>query len=189
MAWDAEKTEKQNKLLNTDTPWLDPNVNFQHTASGDVFKSSPIAELLLLGVQKFSMRDPYGMGVEYEGGKPGWNDAMNRLVGMLGSGMPEAYELQLVLRQVERTVAKFGRDVEGIFRKAQLWLYTRRFVAKNPGCMLSSGMADSSIIATWAAFDDGGGAEQITMGDWTRADFGGGVGMSTAEKIGMCCGE
>ena len=87
-------------------------MNFQHTSSGEVFKSSPIAKLLLLGVQKFSMRDPYGMGVEYEGGKPGWNDAMNGLVGMLGSGMPEAYELQLVLRQVERTVAKFGRDVE-----------------------------------------------------------------------------
>jgi len=111
MVWDAEKTTRQNKLLNTDTPWLVPDSNFQRSEDGAVFKSSPIAKLLLLGVQKFSMRDPYGMGVEYEGGKPGWNDAMNGLVGMLGSGMPEAYELQLVLRQVERTVAKYERDV------------------------------------------------------------------------------
>ena len=112
MVWDAEKTEKQNKYLHTDTPWLSPDANFQHDKDGNVFKSSPIAKLLLLAVQKFSMRDPYGMGVEYEGGKPGWNDAMNGLVGMLGSGMPEAYELQLLLRYVERTISKYKRDVE-----------------------------------------------------------------------------
>jgi len=112
MIWDAEKTTKQNELLNTDQPWLLPDANFQRTEDGTVFKSAPISKLLLLAVQKFSMRDPYGMGVEYEGGKPGWNDAMNGLVGMLGSGMPEAYELQLLLRYVERTVEKYGRDVE-----------------------------------------------------------------------------
>lgn len=32
------------------------------------------------------------LGVEYEGGKPGWNDAMNGLCGLFGSGMPEAFE-------------------------------------------------------------------------------------------------
>ena len=31
---------------------------------------------------KFSTLDPYGMGVEMEGGKPGWNDAMNGLPGI-----------------------------------------------------------------------------------------------------------
>jgi hypothetical protein len=30
---------------------------------------------------KFSTLDPYGMGIEMEGGKPGWNDAMNGLPG------------------------------------------------------------------------------------------------------------
>ena len=30
---------------------------------------------------KFSTLDPFGMGVEMEGGKPGWNDAMNGLPG------------------------------------------------------------------------------------------------------------
>ena len=33
---------------------------------------------------KFSTLDPFGMGVEMEGGKPGWNDAMNGLPGTTG---------------------------------------------------------------------------------------------------------
>lgn len=110
MIWDADKTTHQNAFL-SDPIWLDRNANFQHTKSGEVFKSSPLAKLLLLAAQKFAMRDPYGMGVEYEGGKPGWNDAMNGLVGMIGSGMPETYELQLLLRYVESTVDKYNRPV------------------------------------------------------------------------------
>ncbi|GMH82015.1 hypothetical protein TrVE_jg188 [Triparma verrucosa] len=110
MIWDADKTTHQNSFL-SDKPWLDADANFQHTKKGEVFKSAPIAKLLLLAAQKFAMRDPYGMGVEYEGGKPGWNDAMNGLVGMIGSGMPETYELQLLLRYVEQAVGKYERDV------------------------------------------------------------------------------
>jgi hypothetical protein len=34
------------------------------------------------------------MGVEMEGGKPGWNDAMNGLPGLFGSGMSETFELK-----------------------------------------------------------------------------------------------
>jgi len=35
-----------------------------------------------------------------EGGKPGWNDAMNGLPGILGSGMPETYEALRILQFV-----------------------------------------------------------------------------------------
>ena len=112
MSWDAEKTARQNAFLDGDQPWLDPDVNNQHTEGGEVFTSSPIAKLTLLASLKFATRDPYGMGVEYEGGKPGWNDAMNGLVGMVGSGMPETYELQLLLRYVEGCVERYGRGVE-----------------------------------------------------------------------------
>ena len=111
MAWDADKTAEQNKFLG-EQPWLSPDANNQHTKEGNVFMSAPIAKLTLLASLKFATRDPYGMGVEYEGGKPGWNDAMNGLVGMVGSGMPETYELQLLLRYVEGCVSKYGRPVE-----------------------------------------------------------------------------
>ena len=51
------------------------------------------------------------MGVEMEGGKPGWNDAMNGLPGLLGSGMPETYEMIRILRCVDRALQQYGRSV------------------------------------------------------------------------------
>jgi hypothetical protein len=65
----------------------------------------------LLGSIKFAMRDAWGMGIEYEGGRPGWLDSMNGLPGMVGSGMPESYELLLLLKYVKKVVDSFDRDV------------------------------------------------------------------------------
>jgi len=60
---------------------------------------------------KFSTSDPLGMGVEMEGGKPGWNDAMNGLPGILGSGMPETYEMLRILKYCRSAIGKFRRPV------------------------------------------------------------------------------
>jgi hypothetical protein len=51
------------------------------------------------------------MGVEMEGGKPGWNDAMNGLPGILGSGMPETYEMLRILRYVRHVVQVYDRSI------------------------------------------------------------------------------
>merc|ERR1711871_637469 len=50
-------------------------------------------------------------GVDMEGGKPGWNDAMNGLPGLLGSGMPETYEALRILKYVHQAVEKYGRGL------------------------------------------------------------------------------
>jgi hypothetical protein len=42
-------------------------------ADGDVFRVSLAAKLVILATVKFAQLDPLGMGVEMEGGKPGWN--------------------------------------------------------------------------------------------------------------------
>ena len=57
----------------------------QRTAAGVEVLVTPAAKLFMLACIKFSTLDPLGMGVEMEGGKPGWNDAMNGLPGVLGS--------------------------------------------------------------------------------------------------------
>mmetsp|Transcript_28893 Transcript_28893/g.61559 ORF Transcript_28893/g.61559 Transcript_28893/m.61559 type:complete len:465 (-) Transcript_28893:68-1462(-) len=44
-------------------------------------------------------------------GKPGWNDAMNGLVGMLGSGMPETYELKVLLQYLRKAALKYKRPI------------------------------------------------------------------------------
>jgi hypothetical protein len=70
-----------------------------------------ITKLSMLGILKFSTLDPMGMGVEMEGGKPGWNDAMNGLPGLIGSGMAETYEMLRILRFVTSAVTKYQRSV------------------------------------------------------------------------------
>jgi hypothetical protein len=73
---------------------------WQRTKADKTFAVSVIAKIAMLGILKFSTLDPEGMGVEMEGGKPGWNDAMNGLPGILGSGMPETYEALRILQFV-----------------------------------------------------------------------------------------
>jgi len=60
--------------------------------TNEVMEVDAYTKLLMLAMTKFTIMDPLGMGVEYEGGKPGWNDAMNGLCALFGSGMPEAFE-------------------------------------------------------------------------------------------------
>lgn len=74
------------------------------------YKTAPVAEttlmvkLISLALNKFASLDPYGMGIEMEGGKPGWNDAMNGLPGLFGSGMPETFELKRMINFICDTV-------------------------------------------------------------------------------------
>ncbi len=54
-------------------------------------------KLLTLALNKFGHLDPYGIGLSYEGNKPGWNDAMNGVPGLFGSGVSETIELKKIV--------------------------------------------------------------------------------------------
>jgi len=85
-------TEKINKLS------MNPHVsNWFKDESGKVVKTSLYGKLLTLATTKFANLDPYGIGIEMESDKPGWNDAMNGLPGLFGSGVSETIELKRVL--------------------------------------------------------------------------------------------
>lgn len=71
--------------------------NWKKTDRGEPVRTTLAGKLLTLAVNKFSSLDPYGMGIEMEAGKPGWNDAMNGLPGLFGSGMAETFELKRML--------------------------------------------------------------------------------------------
>lgn len=109
--FDDSKVAQQASFINKKTGRKSIDANWQLDKEEEAVTCSPIAKLFLLGAIKFATRDGYGMGIEYEGGRPGWNDAMNGLVGMVGSGMPETYELYQLLSYVENVVAKYNRPV------------------------------------------------------------------------------
>lgn len=109
--FDQDKAAEQQDFLDTKTGRIGIEANWQRTREEVAFKSAPIAKLFLLGAIKYATRDSYGMGIEYEGGRPGWNDAMNGLPGMVGSGMPETYELYLLLKYIKKVVDTYKRPV------------------------------------------------------------------------------
>ncbi len=73
---------------------------------GDIYYGTLLEKLLVLCATKFATLDSYGMGVEMEGGKPGWYDALNGLPGIFGSSMAETYELA---RMLDGTIAALKR--------------------------------------------------------------------------------
>jgi len=60
-------------------------------------RSTLIEKMVLLCAIKTATLDAAGMGIEMEGGKPGWYDALNGLPGLLGSSVAESCELARLL--------------------------------------------------------------------------------------------
>ncbi len=92
---------------------LDGSENLVRTGrqTGEILHMSLLEKLSLLCAVKFAALDPYGMGIEMEGGKPGWYDALNGLPGMFGSSMNETYEL---CRMLDFTAAALRRYMEAV---------------------------------------------------------------------------
>lgn len=78
---------------------------------GDVYTSNLAAKLVLMSTLKFDALDMQGIGVEMEGGKPGWYDALNGMPGLFGSSVCETYELQRMLLFLRDELEKHNRDV------------------------------------------------------------------------------
>ena len=80
-------------------PGFDPaGTNWLKESSGRTARSTLFEKMLTLAVNKFALLDSQRLGIEMDGGKPGWNDAMNGLPGLLGSGMSETLELRRLVQ-------------------------------------------------------------------------------------------
>jgi hypothetical protein len=108
---DHDKQKYREQFITNSTGRYELGADWQHDADGDIFKSSAIEKLFLLATLKFATRDAYGMGIEYEAGRPGWADANNGIVGMMGSGMPEMYELKVLLRYLIRAFDRYRHPI------------------------------------------------------------------------------
>ena len=89
---------------------VDTTRKWMYAGEGEA-RSTLIEKLLLLCAVKTATLDAAGMGVEMEGGKPGWYDALNGLPGLLGSSMAESCELARLLSFTRKALAGYGRDI------------------------------------------------------------------------------
>jgi len=67
--------------------------NWMTDTENRVIKTNLFSKMFVLAVNKFSLLDAEGIGLEMEANKPGWNDAMNGLPGLFSSGVSETIEL------------------------------------------------------------------------------------------------
>jgi hypothetical protein len=97
MHFDEEKIE---------TLKMDPHsANFAKFGNRD-YHTNVFTKLFILVLTKHAGLDPDGIGVEMEGGKPGWNDAMNGLPGLFGSGVSETIELKRIVTFLQKYVGE-----------------------------------------------------------------------------------
>jgi len=90
-------------------------------SKGVEIKTTLLAKLVHLALIKFATLDSEGMGVEMEGDKPGWNDAMNGVPGVMGSGVSESVELLRVLAFLKENLPKLAqKDLELLTEQAKL---------------------------------------------------------------------
>jgi len=91
---DKEKIERLGVGINQ-TNWL-------RDGKGKIYQTNLFVKLFSLALIKFTTLDASGIGIEMEGNKPGWNDAMNGLPGLFGSGVSETFELLRVLEFINQ---------------------------------------------------------------------------------------
>lgn len=78
---------------------------------GEIFKTPLVSKFALLALLKFAAMDPSGFGVQMEGGKPGWYDALNGMPALFGSSMPDSYELLRLVNYLIDLLEVTGRKV------------------------------------------------------------------------------
>lgn len=117
---------------------------------GEVVEVSLLEKLILLCITKYAALDAYGCGVEMEGGKPGWYDALNGMPGLFGSSMAETYELSRLLTFTIKKIEKFHPKPELLSEVAQL-LYQMEEIT---GRFMNDIVRENELLEFWIQRND-----------------------------------
>lgn len=118
--------------------------------TGNLVQANLASKMLTLIIAKIAALDPYGMGIEMEGGKPGWYDALNGLPGLSGSSMAETYELKRCISFLTDIVKRHQKPVE-ILEEVQKLAGSVCYSADKCTKELHSG---ASVIQYWNMVND-----------------------------------
>jgi hypothetical protein len=87
---------------------------------GEILRTNLFTKLLCLVATRLAALDPFGIGVEMEADKPGWNDSVNGLPGLFASSLPESLELLRATRLLLRSLDRMGLEAESLPLYAEL---------------------------------------------------------------------
>ena len=108
---------------------------------GKVIRASLMEKLVMLSLTKFAALDAYGMGIDMEGGKPGWYDALNGLPGLIGSSVNELCELSRNLDFTVKVLRKYGKDVSLLEEMAEFYHAVKKIATTQKDELLADGEA------------------------------------------------
>lgn len=128
----------------------DGSVLCDNGGAGDVIYVTLMEKLILLSVTKFATLDAYGMGVEMEGGKPGWYDALNGLPGLFGSSVAESCELARNLEYTVRALRRYPKEVELLAGLADFVKQVEQIVKEEKQALLK----EEKVISFWNKVND-----------------------------------
>jgi len=77
---------------------------------GEVYRTNLFVKLLCVLANKIAAMDPAGIGVEMEAEKPGWNDSLNGLPGLMGSSLCQTLELLRAFRFMKNSLSQMSFD-------------------------------------------------------------------------------
>ncbi|MCK8060354.1 MULTISPECIES: cellobiose phosphorylase [unclassified Fusibacter] len=100
---DSEKLETENFDISA--------TNWTKDTSGQVLKTTLAEKLMILTINKMTNFDPSGLGIMMNSDKPGWNDAMNGLPGLFGSGMSEVIEIKRVINFLTDGLSRYPKGM------------------------------------------------------------------------------
>ena len=128
--------------------------DWERGADGSPLRSSVLEKLAVLCALKFAALDPYAAGVEMEGGKPGWYDALNGLPGLFGSSVAESCELVRLLRFVSEALSFVGGRLVVPECHSRLIDRLSRAVGENRGSLRAPGAQYGFWHAASEALED-----------------------------------
>ncbi len=77
---------------------------------GPIHRTNLLEKLLCLLANKAATFSPSGLGIEMDGGRPGWNDSVNGLPGLFGASVSEVIQLKRAVEMTHRLAEKAGLD-------------------------------------------------------------------------------
>lgn len=85
--------------------------NWETDVEGNLVTNNLYEKLVSLVVNKVASMDPSGIGIMMNTDKPGWNDAMNGLPGLFGSGTSETIEINRIVKLLI-SAGEFKKDIQ-----------------------------------------------------------------------------
>ncbi len=122
----------------------------------EIYRTDLFVKLLCLLTNKVAALDPEGKGMEMEADKPSWYDSLNGLPGLLGSSLPETFELKrlalFMIHALEDSQPDPGRKLE---LPVELYEFIKKMDA-----LLAKHFRDPSASRHFSFWDGAGGLKE-----------------------------